>query len=143
MITTREVTAEDAAIVTALSQQLGYTISVEQTRQNINALLQSQHHAVFVAVDEKVIGWIGVSYGVSVESPPLCEIHGLVIDEQYRNKGIGKLLIEKAKQWSRERGIGKLRLRCNVKRTATHKFYEHLGFSEIKQQKVFEINIGS
>jgi len=143
MIITREVTGEDAAIIAALSRQLGYTISVEQTLQNINALLQSEQHAVFVAVDDNVIGWTGVSYSISPESPPLCEIHGLVIDEQYRNKGIGKLLIEKAKQWSRNRGVGKLRLRCNVKRTATHKFYEHLGFSEIKQQKVFEINIGS
>src|SRR5215212_5845317 len=120
----REVTAEDAAAIAALSHQLGYTISEEQTLQNINALLQSERHITFVAVDEKVIGWMVVCYTISLESLPLCEVHGLVIDEQYRNKGIGKLLIEKAKHWSSEKGVGKLRLRCNVKRTETHKFYE-------------------
>jgi GNAT superfamily N-acetyltransferase len=137
----REVTAEDAAAITALSHQLGYTISEAQTLQNINALLQSERHATFVAVDEKVIGWMGVSYTVSVESPPMCEVHGLVIDEQYRNKGVGKLLIEKAKEWSSDKAVGKLRLRCNVIRTETHKFYEHIGFTEVKQQKVYEIQI--
>ncbi|HUQ65141.1 MAG TPA: GNAT family N-acetyltransferase [Flavitalea sp.] len=137
----REVTAEDAAAIAALSHQLGYTISEDQTLQNIHALLQSERHVTFVAVDENVIGWMGVSYTVSVESPPLCEIHGLVIDEQYRNKGIGKLLIEKAKEWSRDKAVGKLRLRCNVKRTETHTFYEYISFAEVKQQKVYEINI--
>ena len=137
----RTVTAEDAAAIAALSHQLGYTISEEQTLQNVTALLQSESHVTFVAVDEKVIGWMGVSYTISLESPPMCEVHGLVIDEQYRNKGIGKLLIEKAKQWSRDKAVSKLRLRCNVKRTETHKFYERIGFAEVKQQKVFEINI--
>ena len=137
----REVTAEDAPAIAALSHQLGYTISEAQTLQNIHALQQSERHATFVAVDVKVIGWMGVSYTISLESPPMCEVHGLVKDEQYRNKGIGKLLIEKAKEWSRDKAVGKLRLRCNVIRTETHKFYEHLGFAEVKQQKVFEINV--
>jgi GNAT superfamily N-acetyltransferase len=137
----REVTSEDAAAIAALSHQLGYAIAEEQTLQNINALLKSERHVTFAAVEGKVIGWIGVSHTISLESPPLCEIHGLVIDERYRNKGIGKLLIEKAKQWGRDKAVSKLRLRCNVIRTETHKFYEHIGFSEVKQQKVFEINL--
>ena len=141
MITIREAVAEDATEITTLSHQLGYLISEEQTLQNINALMQSKHHAVFVAVDKKVTGWMGVSYNISLESPPLCEIHGLVIDEEYRNKGIGKMLIEKAKQWSTSKGVNKLRLRCNTKRTDAHRFYINAGFTEIKQQKVFEINI--
>ena len=141
MITVRKIMTEDVAEITVLSQQLGYSISKEQTLQNINALVQSEHHAVFVAVDKKVIGWMGVSYNISLESPPMCEVHGLVIHELYRNKGIGKILIEKAKEWSTSKGINKLRLRCNIKRTEAHRFYINAGFTEIKQQKVFEINI--
>ena len=141
MIITREVTAEDAAAVSALSYQLGYTVSAEETTQNIKALLQSEHHTVFVAVDENIIGWIGVTYQMTLETPPLCVISGLIIDEHYRNKGIGKLLIERARQWSRDKKASRLRLRCNVKRTEAHKFYTHIGFTELKQQKLFEINI--
>jgi GNAT superfamily N-acetyltransferase len=141
MITIREVAVEDAADITVLIHQLGYSISAEQTLHNIHALRESKHHAVFVAVDENVIGWMGVNYNVSMESSPLCEIHGLVVDEQYRNMGIGKLLIEKAKEWCRDKQVDRLRLRCNIKRTEAHIFYINVGFNEIKQQKVYEINI--
>jgi GNAT superfamily N-acetyltransferase len=55
--------------------------------------------------------------------------------------GIGKLLIEKAKQWAKEKGNDKIGLPCNVKRTEAHLFYEHLGFTEIKQQKNFVLRI--
>ena len=99
MIIIREIIEHDAAAITLLSHQLGYLISEEQTLQNINALIQSNRHNVFVAVDEQqVIGWMGVSSNISLESLPMCEIHGLVVQEQYRSKGIGKMLIEKTKQ---------------------------------------------
>jgi Acetyltransferases len=141
MIIIREAINEDAAEIAKLSHQLGYPISTEQTLKNIFAIKQSERHAVFVAVDEKVIGWMGVCYTISLEQAPVCEINGLVTDENNRSKGVAKLLIEKAKQWSRNKGVNTLRLRCNVKRTDTHNFYTHLGFTEVKQQKMFVINI--
>ena len=142
MISIREVAAEDVAEIKELSHQLGYSISEQQTLQNINALKQSSHHDVFVAIHEqKVIGWIGVSYKITLESQPLCEIHGLIIHEQYRSRGIGKMLIEKAKQWSIDKGSPKLRLRCNIKRTEAILFYHKIGFTEVKQQKVFEMKL--
>jgi GNAT superfamily N-acetyltransferase len=63
------------------------------------------------------------------------------VNNLYRKKGIGKMLIEKAADWGREKGNKKLRLRCNVKRAEAHLFYQHLNFKESKQQKVFEIDI--
>ena len=138
----RQITPGDAMPITNLSHQLGYSITVSETGQNINAVLENTDHDAFVAVHgNQVIGWIGISYTFHLESPPWCEIRGLVVDEKYRGNGIGKMLIEKAKQWSKEKGNDKLRLRCNVKRTETHLFYQHLGFKEIKEQKVLEIKI--
>ena len=142
MITIREVVAEDAAEITVLSHQLGYSISEQQTLQNIYLLKQTKQHEVFVAVHEqKVIGWMGLFYNISLTSPPLCEIQGLVVHEQYRSKGIGKMLIEKAKEWSINKSTKKLRLRCNIKRTEAILFYQKIGFAEVKQQKVFEMKI--
>ena len=141
MITTREAVAEDAVAITELTHQLGYNISLEQTLQNIHSLQQSNDHRVFVAADEKVIGWIAVSYNISLESSPTCEIRGLVVAEEFRNKGIGKMLIADVKRWSKGKGVTRLRLRCNTKRTDAHRFYTVAGFTEIKQQKVFEIPV--
>jgi len=140
MIIIREVVAEDASEITILSQQLGYSMLPQQTAQNINALKQSKHNEVFVAVyQQEVIGWVGLSYIISLTSAPLCEINGLVVEEQFRGRGVGKMLIEKAKEWSKNKGVNKLRLRCNVKRKEALLFYQKIGFIEVKQQKVFEI----
>ena len=135
-------TAKDAEGVNFLSQQLGYPLSVEQTLQNITAVVKSKDHTAFVAEqNDQIIGWIGAAYALMIEVMPHCEINGLVIDKNHRGKGIGKMLIEKLKQWAKEKGVPVLSLRCNVKRTEAHLFYEHLGFKEIKQQKNFVLEI--
>jgi len=135
-------TVEDATAVNLLSHQLGYPLSLQQTLQNITAVLASKDHTAFVADHEnKIVGWIGASLAIMIEVMPHCEINGLVIDESCRGKGIGKLLIDRVKQWAKEKENNRLTLRCNVKRIDAHKFYEHLGFKEIKQQKNFAIEI--
>jgi len=141
-ISVRQISPEDAATITSLCQQLGYSLTRQQILENIISVLASKDHDAFVAVcHDTVVGWIGMAQTIMIESLPSCEINGLVIDENYRSKGIGKLLVEKAKQWAKEKGHDTVRLRCNVKRTAAHLFYRHLGFKEIKQQTNFEMTL--
>lgn len=138
----RQMSETDTAAVTVLSQQLGYPLPEEQILQNMKAVLESKDHDAFVAVYEnKVVGWIGVAQAILIVIPAYCEINGLVIDQHYRGKGIGKMLIGQAKQWAKEKGNNKLKLRCNVIRKETHLFYQYLGFKETKEQKTFELNI--
>ena len=138
----RQMSSEDSAVVAALSKQLGYPLSSQQVLQNINAVRRSKDHDAFVAIyNSHVVGWIGLAQTILIESLPFCEINGLVIDENHRGKGIGKLLVEKAKQWAKEKGDDTLRLRCNVKRTEAHEFYRHLGFKETKQQTTFILEL--
>lgn len=138
----RQMFSEDAAAVAALSRQLGYPLSAEQILQNINAVRGSKDHDAFVAIyDSHVVGWIGLAQVIMIESVPFCEINGLVIDENRRGKGIGKLLVEKAKQWAKQKGNDTLRLRCNIKRTEAQQFYLHLGFKETKQQTAFTLDL--
>ena len=138
----REMTANDGKAVNTLSGQLGYPLSIEQTLQNIDAVLQSTDHTAFVAeCDNEIVGWIGASQAIMIEVLPHCEINGLVIDEARRGMGIGKLLVDKVKQWAKEKNNTKIGLHCNVKRTEAHLFYERLGFAEIKQQINYVINV--
>lgn len=133
---------EDANGVNMLSKQLGYPLLIEQTLQNIIAITRSKDHTAFVAIDkDKIVGWIGVAYSIMIEVMPHCEINGLVIDENYRGKGVGKLLIEHVKQWAKQKGVDKLSLHCNIKRTEANLFYQHLGFTEIKQQRNWVLEI--
>ena len=131
---------EDAVTVSHLCSQLGYQITAEQVTSNIQLFLQKEDTAAFVAVYENVVAaWITVAYVISISALPVCEIRGLVVDEKYRRNNIGTMLIEKAKQWCKERDCNKLRLRCNAKRKEAHAFYLDLRFTEKKEQKVFEI----
>jgi len=141
-IIVRVMDVKDAEAVNALSKQLGYPLSVGQTLQNIGTVLQSQDHIAFVAeYENKIVGWIGAAQAIMIEVMPHCEINGLVIDEHHRGMGIGKLLIDKVKKWAKGKGNDKIGLHCNVKRTEAHLFYQRLGFTELKQQKNFVMNI--
>jgi GNAT superfamily N-acetyltransferase len=138
----RQMSSEDAPAVADLCRQLGYPLSSQQILENINAVRRSKDHDAFVAIyDSHVVGWIGLAQVIMIESLPFGEINGLVIDENHREKGIGKLLVERAKQWANEKGNDTLRLRCNVKRTEAHEFYRHLGFKETKQQTAFVLDL--
>jgi len=138
----RDITEGDAEAVNVLSFQLGYEMPLEQTLANIKSVLGTKGHNAFVAVHEnKIVGWIGVAHALQIESAPFSEIRGLIVDERYRGHGIGKKLIEKVKQWSKDNGNKTLRLRTNMIRKEAHLFYQHLGFTEIKEQKVFEMQV--
>jgi GNAT superfamily N-acetyltransferase len=138
----REITREDAEEVNKLSTQLGYPLTVGQTLQNIEAVISSKDHTAFVAVYEnKIVGWIGAAHAIMIEVMPHCEINGLVIDQNYRGKGIGKLLIERVSQWAKGEGINTLSLHCNVNRIEARQFYGHIGFKEIKQQSNLVLDI--
>jgi GNAT superfamily N-acetyltransferase len=138
----RNISEEDAEAVNQLSTQLGYAMPVKQTLANIRSVLETRGHSAFVALHEtEVVGWIGVAQALQIESAPFSEIRGVIVDERFRGHGVGKLLIEKVKQWSKEAGNKTLRLRCNIIRKEAHVFYKHIGFREIKEQKVFEMKV--
>jgi GNAT superfamily N-acetyltransferase len=138
------VSVKDAAQVSALSAELGYPSTVKDTITSIQAIDKSICDVAYVAVSgETVLGWIHVLYTIRLESGPFCEIGGLVVSRNALGKGIGRLLVEKAKKWSAERNIEKLRVRSNVIREGAHAFYLKTGFVEYKQQKVFEYTIGA
>jgi GNAT superfamily N-acetyltransferase len=137
----REAAPKDADDIAGLSNQLGYAMSASATLQNLETILNNKNELVLVAVhEEKVIGWIHVFQTTRLESGSFCEIGGLVVDDQYRRMGAGKLLIEHIKPWCIAKASS-LRVRSNIKRTQAHEFYHQCGFSETKQQKVFEIKL--
>jgi len=141
-ISIREANFEDAAAITLLSEQLGYSPSVLQTQTNITAIKGAEDNVIYVAVvDHKVVGWIHIFTTIRLESGMWAEIGGLIVDKEHRGLGIGKMLVDKSKDWCRLKNITMLKVRCNTKRQEAHLFYENIGFAELKQQKVFEIKI--
>jgi GNAT superfamily N-acetyltransferase len=135
-------TLDHALNVQRLSEQLGYPLSLHEIKNNISRVVATNDHAAFIAImDEKIVGWVHAFKSLFLESKPFIEIGGLVVDETYRNKGIGKKLFERIKQWCVEKQISTLRVRSQLKRKEAHQFYLNNGFTEIKEQKVFQIDL--
>jgi len=140
-ISIRKVTEMDAQEVCALSLQLGYKITAAATARAIAEITASAVDDAFVALhNNRVVGWLHVFYTLRMESAPFCEIGGLVVDENARGLGVGKALVSVAKEWGSHR-TASLRVRSNVVREAAHAFYLSAGFSEVKSQKVFKMEL--
>ena len=129
----------DAKRLADLAGQLGYPSTTKDIVRRLRPIERSALHAVFVAEapDRQVIGWVHVYVCHLVESDPGAEIGGLVLDERYRGRGVGQLLMQRAEEWARRKKCRTVSLRSNVIRTSAHAFYEKLGYTHIKTQKAF------
>jgi len=142
MVQIREISEEDAQGVAKLSTQLDYESNTEQTFIRINQINNSNENCAFVAlIDHNIVGWIHGFYTLRIESDAFVEIGGLIVDETYRNHKIGKQLIESVNTWAKAQQVKKLKVRCNAKRSESHKFYERVGFKENKIQIAFEMDL--
>jgi GNAT superfamily N-acetyltransferase len=138
-ISIRPMQLQDAQAINSLSQKLGYEISIEDTQSCIQQILQRNDDISLVAtIENNIVGWIHAFKAYRIETKPFIEIGGLVVDETHRGKGIGKLLVNEIKNWCIANNIYDLRVRCNTKRKDSHQFYRQIGFTEMKEQKVFK-----
>jgi GNAT superfamily N-acetyltransferase len=130
----------DAASVAELSGQLGYPVAAEQIASRYRVLAGDPDAAIFVAEspDRALAGWLHVCGRRSLETDPLAEIAGLVVETARRRQGIGRRLVDAAEDWARGRGYARLRVRSNVARDVAHDFYPGLGFARVKSQHVYE-----
>ena len=128
----------DSESITELSNQLGYETRNVDIQNRLNNILINADNCVYVATENgKIVGWIHGFYSLRIESEFFVEIGGLVVDENFRKSGIGKKLVDKVIEWSKLKDCGKVRVRCNVIRKESHRFYENIGFEINKEQKIF------
>jgi len=134
----RSAKPEDAVRLAELATQLGYPSSREQVERRLAEVLPNADHAVLVAVENgRVIGWGHAYVCRLVESERSAELGGLVVDEEERGSGAGRLLMEHLEAWARTKGCRAVTLRSNILRKDAHAFYHKLGYTQIKTQHAF------
>jgi GNAT superfamily N-acetyltransferase len=128
----RAAASADSHAIANLVTQLGYPSSAEEIRKRLAAFADNPDYAVWVAeYGGRVVGLTGVFLHYAVEfDGAYGRLLGLVVDEPYRGRGIGKKLLEVAEAWLRERGIAKLTLTSGHQRKEAHEFYRRLGYTE-------------
>jgi len=53
------------------------------------------------------------------------------------SEGIGAALVEAAEGWARHRGATEMIVRSRSARVRAHRFYERIGYAEVKRSHVF------
>jgi GNAT superfamily N-acetyltransferase len=122
-----------------LAGQLGYQSTSDDIARRLAGLITTGEHVVFVAqlADGTIAGWIGAFAYRCVEADARVEISGLVVDERFRSRAMGRFLLDRAEAWAREKGFSATSLRSNVIRERAHAFYERRGYEHTKTQKSF------
>lgn len=133
--TARESDADD---VTRLTAELGYDVEAEVLRGRLSRILGRSDRRFLVAeAGGQTVGWLHAVLAEFVEAEPTVVIAGLVVSGSHRRHGIGRVLMERAEGWAREQGCSIVRLWSSSTRTETHRFYEALGYTNIKTQYSF------
>ena len=129
----------DAARVAELSGQLGYPVSAGEVEARLEGSPDGSEGDLLVAVhDGAVVGFLEVERRRSVYAGGWAEISGLVVGEGSRGRGVGRALVAAACAWARGQGFRRLRVRTNVVRERSARFYEGEGFRLVKQQRVYD-----
>ncbi len=132
----------DSKAIAILSSQLGYKSNSNDIKNRLIEVLRKKDNCVLVAMEnERIIGWIHGFHSLRVESDSFVEIGGLVVDENWRKKGIGKKLVERINKWAELRKCDKVRVRSNKIRKESRIFYESIGFILNKTQEIFDKKI--
>ena len=68
---------------------------------------------------------------------PVMVVENVVTHHDFQQKGIGRRVFEEIEAWGRTRGANYAILCSSMHRTAAHKFYDALGYKEVKGFKKF------
>ncbi len=95
-------------------------------RAAITEALVSPQSEVFVAdEDGRLIGFCTAYLELnSVRFGRRCWVEDLAVDPERRSRGIGKALLDAAKDWARGAGATHLELDSGLARSDAHRFYE-------------------
>ncbi|MEK5101035.1 GNAT family N-acetyltransferase [Cytobacillus sp. FSL M8-0252] len=130
----REATVNDIEELTSLIEQLGYPSTIENMKTRFSNIESSpDYHTLLASYDGKIVGMIGMVKGYYYEMDGFyVRIVALVVDSNYRSKGIGKKLLENAESWARKIGATGIGLNSGSRpeRENAHRFYKNMGYVE-------------
>src|ERR687887_712875 len=101
----------------------------DHARRAIAAAIEDPSSAVFVAEHRGELLGLCTAYldMNSVRYGPRCWVEDLAVSPDHRSQGVGKELLDAAKDWARERGATHLELDSAESRREAHRFYEREG----------------
>jgi GNAT superfamily N-acetyltransferase len=136
-IKARDATAEDVAGIHGLARELAETVgdeppTEEAVRARLEELLDEPRARVLVAENEAgIVG--GVSFWIKPDlahGDTVVEVPMLVVAEDHRRTGVGKLLMEEVRDVASDNDASQIELIATRANVTAREFYRSLGFVE-------------
>ena len=111
---------------------LGYSVSLGLIERKLKGFHETPHDEVFVAdLKGKVVGCISCHItSLFHQEGASGRITSLVINPEFRSKGIGGNLVKKAEEYFKSMGCIKSEVTSGDHRKEAHKFYIECGYQE-------------
>lgn len=129
----RRAEKQDAQALVIILAQMGsdYIRTVAEIENRIEAFHRSDDQLLVAEIDQKIVGLI--AFGCYTQfrlQGCCCHIDTLVIDADYRGRGVGKCLLQKAEEYALKMGATEIETTSANHRIAdgTHDFYKGLGY---------------
>ena len=136
-IKVRAATTEDAAEIHGLASELAETVgdkspTEEAIRARLEELLDEPRARVLIAENEAgIVG--GVSFWIKPDlahGDAVVEVPMLVVAEDHRRSGVGKLLMEEVRSVASDNGASQIELVATRSNVTAREFYRSLGYVE-------------
>jgi GNAT superfamily N-acetyltransferase len=125
----REANPADAPCLGDLMKLLGHDVDAKGVRKRMTALARQKLPQLVATLDKKVVGLAGIHSMVAIHrGSPVGRITILVVAEDARGRGIGRLLTETAEKTLKKLGCGMVEVTSNDRLAAAHSFYRHMGY---------------
>ncbi|MEK3732077.1 aminoglycoside 6'-N-acetyltransferase [Paenibacillus sp. FSL M8-0334] len=116
--------------------------TMEHLRAEYEELLCSERDIFYLAViGDKVVGFIHMSlrydYVEGSKSSPVGYIEGIYVEEEYRNKGISRQLVEAGEQWSKSLGCVQVASDAELHNDGSQAFHKKIGYREVNRIVAF------
>ena len=133
----REAKASDADDIVALNRLLGADVDARVVRKGIATLGRAQLSPLVATLGKKVIGVCAIHAMTTIHRDrPVGRISHLVVAEDHRGQGIGRMLTEAAEQRLKKLGCGIIEVTSNDRLPKAHAFYRHLGYERTSMRFV-------
>lgn len=142
-INIRHAQAKDIPVLCELLQQLfsieqDFTPDLEKQSAGLQLLLaKPERGAILVAqqVGGKVIGMVSAQLVISTaQGTPAAWIEDMVVEANYRSKGLGRQLLDSVLAWAKAQGATRAQLLVDMDNQPAIAYYNHLGWNTTRLQ---------
>lgn len=129
--------ADIPALVTLLDAlfNIEQDFSADHTKQTagLRMLIESPERGtiqVARTTNSELVGMVSAQLVISTaEGAPSAWVEDMVVDQRFRAQGVGRLLLNSALDWAKEKGATRAQLLVDIDNAPAVGYYDHLGWS--------------